>query len=89
MFDAKYFGNIENKGIEYKQFSYYFLLRINKKVSENHKIVNALVAPTATESRAELHIDLTGYSDILKFKDIKILTFHLNTKEVLKSYLKA
>lgn len=85
IFDSKYYLNVD-KDLDYKQLAYHYLIRLHDSVSENHKIINALLAPTESMSYSSIHIDLTTNNSLL-FNGVRILIYNLNTKEVMKNYV--
>lgn len=90
IFDAKYYQNI--KSLNYKQISYYFLLKwyesnINSEgIKTPVKTYNALILPTETEYKREMHFSLnTDFNE--DEEEFIIIEYYLNVINLMKSYV--
>lgn len=82
LFDSKYYKQI--KDLNYKQMSYYFILRNSKKYI-NEKIVNGLILPTDKEYYYKIHLDTRDREGLLE--NLFIVEHYLNVKEVIESFV--
>lgn len=84
IFDAKYYTAINE--LDYKQISYYFLLKWYQNECQNKGIYNILFLPTSGLSERNIHFQLDNeYSEV--HEDFKILECYLNMQEMIKTYL--
>lgn len=90
IFDAKYYQNVKN--LNYKQISYYFLLKwyeskINSEgIKTPIKTYNALILPTETEYKMETHFSLN--TDFNKDEEeFVIIEYYLNVINLMNSYI--
>ena len=83
IFDAKYYTDITE--MDYKQISYYFLLKDFK--NEQEKIYNILILPTSNKQYNKTHFKLDD--EYTKERNsLKIEENYLNMYKVIKIYLK-
>ena len=69
IFDAKYYQNL--KSLDYKQVSYYFLLKhaeatrdSENNVVSNIQTYNALFLPTELDEHSEVHFELDSFYNV-------------------------
>lgn len=80
IFDSKYYNKINN--LNHKQFVYHVLLSNRAK-----KTYDALILPSETSTRTEIHLNLASDYWFNESEKIKILLTHLNTQDVLKNFI--
>lgn len=90
IFDAKYYQNI--KSLNYKQISYYFLLKwyesnINSEgIKTPVKTYNALILPTEAEYKRDTHFLLnTDFNE--DEEEFMIIEYYLNVINLMRSYV--
>ena len=90
IFDAKYYQNL--KGLDYKQVSYYFLLKhaeatrdSENNVVSNIQTYNALFLPTELDDHSEVHFELDSFYNVDEAEFV-IMAYYINTINVMYSY---
>lgn len=84
IFDAKYYSRIES--LDYKQISYYFLLRyIDNENNDELITYNALILPTSGPQIKKVHFELDKAFN--RNKEFRIIEHYLNVREIIRSYL--
>lgn len=84
IFDAKYYSRIES--LDYKQISYYFLLRyIDNENNDELITYNALILPTSGPQIKRVHFDLDKVFNLNE--EFRVIEYYLNVKEIIRSYL--
>lgn len=91
IFDAKYYQNL--KGLDYKQVSYYFLLKhaeamrnSENNVVSNVQTYNALFLPTELDEHSEVHFELDTFYNVDEAEFV-IMAYYINTIDVMNSYV--
>lgn len=84
IFDAKYYNQIDS--LNYKQLSYYFLLRNLDMENRDIELVhNVMILPTAEKEVIRLHFDMKKEAN--RGQEFKMYEYYLNMKKTLRYYL--
>ncbi|MER2169460.1 MAG: hypothetical protein ABS938_02375 [Psychrobacillus psychrodurans] len=84
IFDAKYYNQID--GLNYKQISYYFLLRnLDMKNRDVERVHNVMILPTAEKEVKQVHFDMKKKAN--RGQEFKMYEYYLNLKIALRYYL--